>query len=109
MSKVGQQTQWLIESLPKCADVYKSSADGWPNWVIVRFHVPPADAGPEDMKATFWKESTRTKALVLSKSLATTEDTQATEKPHRGVWQITKDGQVVWQTVWPVGFFRTGP
>jgi len=104
MSSVGQQTQWLMESMPKCAHVYKSTVSGWPNWVVVRFTVPPEEAGPEDMKVTFWKESTRTKALVLSKSLATTEDPQATEKAHRGVWHIEKDGVVVWQTVWPLGF-----
>jgi len=55
------------------------------------------------MKPTFWKESTRTKALVLSKSLQD-EDPQATEKEHRGVWHISKDGVDIWQTVWPLGY-----
>ena len=104
MSSVGQQTQWLMESLPNCANVFKATAVGWPNWVIVRFRVPPEEAMPDAMTPTFWKEDTRTKALLLSKSVATTEDKEATEKAHRGVWQMTKNGEVFWQTVWPLGF-----
>jgi hypothetical protein len=104
MSSVGEQTKWLMESLPKCANVYKASVAGWPTWVVVRLNVPPAEAEPGDMKATFWKESTRSKALVMSKDLATTEDPRATDKEHRGVWRIEKDGVVTWQTVWPFGF-----
>ena len=104
MSKVGEQTQWLMESLPNCANVFKATAVGWPNWVIVRFRVPPEEAVPEDMTPTFWKEDTRTKALLLSKSIATTEDESATEKGHVGVWRTEKNGESYWQTVWPLGF-----
>jgi len=50
----------------------------------------PKEVGPEDMSRPFGRRGTRTKALVLLKSLATTEDPQATEKEHRGVWHNLK-------------------
>src|SRR5450432_2889136 len=104
MSEGGEQAQWVMESLPLCANVFKATATGRPSWVIVRFRVPPEEALPEDMTPTFWKEDTRTKALILSKSVAITEYKEAVEKQHRGVWHMEKNGEVFWQTVWPSGF-----
>ena len=102
MAKVLEQTEWLMNSLPKCASIYQNAGSrGEPDWVIVQFHVEPAEAEPKDMRAVSEIFPTRTKALIESKLRAKSVDTSAEESRHMGVWEINRNGKTYWQTVFP--------
>jgi len=104
MAGVREQTMWLRESLPNCQHVYLSADVDWPKWLIVRFYVSPEEATPDHMQKTIWHEDNRTRALLKSKSIAKAEDKASSEKEHKGVWKIERDGNVFYQTIWPEGF-----
>ncbi len=102
MTKAWQQTGWLTESLPKCASTFRNAGErGFPDWVIVQFHVEPALAELKDMRAVSEIFPTRTKALIDSKLRAKSIDPSADEKGHMGVWRINSKGKTLWQTVVP--------
>lgn len=101
--RASQQTDWLANSLPKCAHIFEAaSARNRKDWTIVRFHVDPARADPSDMHQIPGVIDVRTQALRKSKALAKSVDPDAREQEHMGVWRIVENGKVFWQTVWPV-------
>lgn len=102
MKEAWQQTGWLTDSLPKCASTFRNAGRrGFPDWVIVQFHVEPEEAELKDMQAVSEIFPTRTTALIESKLRAKSVDAGAREREHMGVWRIQRNGKTFWQTVIP--------